>query len=192
MKKRIVILVMASLACYSTSKAQVTEEKDTLHDYCAICENHAHLIIKPPYTKKFRKELPFLIASGAMFGAGFAAHAIDKTLPYTEEQLREHPLDRNSLNSLDRSTTSNWSPNIGKASDYVLLSISVLPALFLSEHHTERDITTLAVMYLEVFTFNYGLTEIAKKSANRPRPYVYNPDTITIPLGARSTATSRE
>jgi membrane-associated phospholipid phosphatase len=193
MTKKIVLMIMVFITCYSSGHCQeAKEEKDTLHDYCAICTNHQHLIIKPPYTRKFKKELPFILASGAMFGAGLVFDAVDKTKPYTEEELRSNPLDPNSINSFDRKAIDNWSPSIGKASDYVLLTVSILPALFLSEHHTERDIKTLAVMYAEVFTFNYGLTEIAKKSVNRPRPYVYNPDTTVVPISSRTDASSRE
>ncbi len=44
-------------------------------------------------------------------------------------------------------------------------------------------------MYAEVFTFNYGLTEIGKNLAKRPRPYVYNTE---LPLDQRTNSTSRK
>jgi membrane-associated phospholipid phosphatase len=162
---------------------------DSLHDYCYICSHNEHLIIKPPYTKKFVKELPFIIASGAMLAAGLTASALDNTKPYTEEELTTNPPDLNSINSFDRGSAKNWSPSISSASDAVLLTVTVLPALFLSEHHTGRDIRTLLIMYAEVFTFNYGLTEFAKSTVNRDRPYVYNDE---VPMGTRTGATSRK
>lgn len=189
MKKRIAQILMTFIIYYPSAKAQTQAEMDSLHDYCAICTDHQHVIIKPPYTKKFKKELPFILASGVTFAAGFVAGALDKVKPYTEEQLINNPPDINSINSFDRKSALNWSTSIGTTSDYVLWSITILPALFLSEHHTERDIKTLAVMYLEVFTFNFGITEIAKNTANRPRPYVYNPN---VPTETRTGASSRQ
>src|SRR5205085_6420923 len=64
--------------------------------------------------------------------------------------------------------------------------------LFLSEHHTERDIKTLLMMYAEVFTMDYGLFTMAKFATNRPRPYVYNPDTTEISIGKRMGGGARQ
>lgn len=186
-----ITLVIISLMCL-TAKAQVKAPMDSLHDYCYLCKNNEHLIIKPPYTKKFVKELPFLLTSGLTFAGGFVAGAAIKTEPYTREQLLNNQPDINSLNGLDRKTALYWSPSIAKTSDYILFSISVLPALFLSENHTGRDITTLLVMYAEVFTLNYGLTNIVKYTARRPRPYVYNPDTTKVSIETRSDGVSKE
>ena len=44
-------------------------------------------------------------------------------------------------------------------------------------------------MYAEVFTFNYGLTELAKNTVNRARPYVYNEE---VPMGTRTGKDSRK
>jgi len=170
-------------------KAQTKHEMDSLHDYCAICTHNEHLIIKPPYTKKFVKELPFLAASTGMLAIGLTVSALNKTEPYTEEQLNSGTPDINDINKLDRGSAKNWSPSIATTSDAVLLTVTVLPALFLSEHHTGRDIKTLFIMYVEVFTFNFGLTELAKSTVNRPRPYVYNED---VSMGTRTGKSSRE
>ncbi len=175
-----------------STKAQIQHVMDSLHDYCAICSNHEHLIIKPPYSKSFVKELPFLLASGLTFAGGFLAAGIDKTQPYTKDQLLNNTPDINSINKLDRSSALNWSPGIARTSDYVVLSVSILPALFLSENHTSRDIRTLLIMYAEVFTMDYGLFTIAKFTTNRPRPYVYNPDTTKVSIGTRSGKGSRQ
>ncbi len=165
------------------------EPKDTLHDYCAICTNHEHLIILPPYKKSFKQELPFILISGATFGAGFLVQGLDYASPYSEEEIINNPPKVEDINSFDRGSALNWDPQIGKVSDYVLFSTALLPALFLSEHHTGRDIKTLLVMYAEVFTFNYGATEIAKNLSKRPRPYVYNPE---IDIGTRTSSDSRK
>ena len=193
--KTVFLVIIAITVNISTVYAQKQRPrttyvpKDTLHDYCAICTGKDHLIILPPYTKKFKKELPFILISGATFGAGFLIQGLDYAKPYSNEELLNNPLDPKSLNSIDRSSAMNWSPTIGKTSDYVLYTTALLPALFLSEHHTGRDIKTLLVMYAEVFTFNYGATEIAKNLAKRPRPYVYNTE---LPIDTRTNSTSRK
>jgi membrane-associated phospholipid phosphatase len=189
MKRNFSFLVVTFILAATNVRAQGKHEMDSLHDYCYICTHNEHLIIKPPYTKKFAQELPFIISSAAVFATGLTVSALDKTKPYTEEELTNNPPDVSSINSLDRGSVYNWSPAISTASDAVLLTVTVLPALFLSEHHTGRDIKTLLIMYAEVFTFNYGLTEIAKSSVNRARPYVYNPE---VPMGTRTGSFSRK
>ena len=159
-------LILIFLFYNSFVNGQILTKMDSLHDYCAVCSNHQHLIIKPPYTKTFKKELPFLLTSAITFGGGFAVEGADKVKSYTREQIINGTPDRNSLNGFDRSSASNWSPSIAKTSDYVLLTASLLPALFVSEHHTDRDIKTLLVMYAEVFTLDYGLVNIAKYASN--------------------------
>lgn len=190
MKNFISGLLLIIIPFITTGQTKSEEHvMDSLHDYCYICTNHEHLIIKPPYTKKFVKELPFILTSAAVFAGGLTMTSLDRTKPYTAEQLTNDPPDLNSINSIDRGSALNWSPAISTTSDAVLLTVTVLPALFLSEHHTGRDIKTLLIMYAEVFTFNYGLTEFAKSSVNRARPYVYNQD---VPMGVRTGSFSRK
>lgn len=188
-------LIVISILTANTQIVQAQKRpapKDSLHDFCAVCTNHNHLIITPPYSRTFKKELPFLLTSAVTFGAGFLIQGLDYAKPYSEEELLNNPLDVKSINSIDRSTADNWSPKTGKASDYVLYSTALLPAIFLSEQHTGRTIKTLLYMYAEVFTFNYGVTEIAKNLTKRPRPYVYNTDNPDITIGTRTGSTSRK
>jgi membrane-associated phospholipid phosphatase len=186
---RILLGISVLIIPVSTSAQKRPAAKDSLHDYCAICEGHNHLIIKPPYTRSFKKELPFILTSAAVFGAGFLVQGLDYAKPYSEEDIINNPPKIEDINSFDRSSADNWSPTIGQASDYVLYTTALLPALFLSEHHTGRDIKVLLVMYAEVFTFNYGATEIAKNFSKRARPYVYNED---LPLSTRTGSDSRK
>jgi len=189
MKKYISALILTIIISQTIAVAQTKHQMDSLHDYCAICSNNEHLIILPPYHKKFSKELPFALTSAIVFAGGLTVSALDKTKPYTQEELETNPPKLSSINSIDRGSALNWSPSVSTASDAVLLTITVLPALFLSEHHTGRDITTLLVMYAEVFAFNYGVTEFAKSSVNRSRPYVYNEN---VSMGIRTGSFSRK
>jgi membrane-associated phospholipid phosphatase len=189
MKKSIAFLPLIFTLSFIGARGQNPQVMDSLHDYCLICSNHEHLIIEPPYHRTFVKELPFLLTSAVVFAGGLTTDALDNTKPYTAEELTNNPPKTSSINSIDRSSVNNWSPSISTTSDAVLLTVTILPALFLSEHHTGRDIKTLLVMYAEVFTFNYGLTEFAKSAVNRSRPYVYNPD---VPMGTRVGSFSRK
>ncbi|MDZ7646548.1 MAG: phosphatase PAP2 family protein [Cytophagales bacterium] len=56
----------------------------------------------------------------------------------------------------------------------MLLSAIVLPAVFLSNHHTRKDIGPLLVITYEILAINYGITNSIKSIVNRNRPYVYN------------------
>src|SRR5687767_6179946 len=101
MKKHFSFLILLLSVGFSDGIAQTKQEMDSLHDYCYICTQNEHLIIKPPYTKKFAKELPFLAASALMLAGGLTMDALDETKPYTEERLTNDPLDLNSINAID-------------------------------------------------------------------------------------------
>src|SRR5215203_3979604 len=129
MKRHFSFLFMVIVLANTDTKAQTKHEMDSLHDYCFICTHNEHLIIKPPYTKKFAQELPFVIASGVMLATGLTVAALDNTKAFTEEELTTNPPDVNSINKFDRGSAHNWSPSISTTSDAVLLTVTVLPAL---------------------------------------------------------------
>jgi membrane-associated phospholipid phosphatase len=189
MNRKILLILLVVLNTPIIINAQVKTPADSLHDYCYICSHHEHLIIKPPYSRTFRKELPFILTSAVTFAAGFVSQSFEYAKPFSEAEIIADPPKVSDINSFDRGSALNWSPSISQASDYVLYTTALLPALFLSEHHTDVDIKTLLVMYAEVFAFNYGVTELAKNLAKRPRPYVYNTD---LPIGTRTSSTSRK
>ncbi|MFI5219317.1 MAG: phosphatase PAP2 family protein [Bacteroidia bacterium] len=215
MKKGLLKILLALLLISSYSQAQIpkdtltpgdtlhTVEGDTLHiehgdtlvihkgdtveDYCALCSGHVHTFVYAPYYTQFKKQWPFLLSAGAVYAAGFILTSANPHDPLTEEEVNN--LDKNSINSFDRPATENYSTSAATASDYVLLGITVLPAVFLSEHHTSVDIVPLAIMAAEAYLFNYGVTTIAKNLGKRIRPYVYNPD---LPMETRTGSSGRE
>ncbi len=99
--------------------AQRKAPKDSLHDFCVICTDRDHLIIKPPYSRTFKKELQFIETSAVTFAAGFLIQGLDYAKPFSEQDLIDNPLDVDDINSIDRSSALNWSTTSGKASDYV-------------------------------------------------------------------------
>ncbi len=174
MKKKSIILIFSLLIFYASAQAQYPKNwvpVDTLHDYCWMCHNDQHLIGEP-YNHSWKKEWPFLLTSAAVFSTGYYMTKTDKTKPYTPDALSS--LDKNKINPFDRQATGFWNPSIASLSDYMLIGISLLPVLFVSEHHTGHDFKSLGIMTLEAFALNYGATYIVKSTVNRTRPYVYN------------------
>lgn len=163
------------------------KKKDTIPDFCAICTGHVHEIVYAPYYTEFKRQLPFLISSTAVYASGFILAAVNKHEKLTEEDIMK--LDKDQVNKFDRISTGYWSPATAKASDYVLFGITVLPVVFLSEHHTKSDIAPLAIMAAEAYLFNYGVTTICKNLTKRTRPYVYNPD---VPIDQKLGLGNRE
>ena len=160
--------------------------KDSTYEYCTICHGGQHLIGQP-YNHALKLELPLLLSSAAVLTTGFLMQASAKTKPFTEVQL--FGLDKNTINSFDRVATGYWKPGIASVSDYMLIGISFLPGLFLSEHHTGHDFKSLLIMTAETFAFNYGTTYIVKSTVNRTRPYVYN---TNLPVAIRTHKESRQ
>jgi len=64
----------------------------------------------------------------------------------------------------------------------------MLPAIFISNHHTRKDLVPLVAMSLEVILTNYALTEITKRLASRTRPLAYNPN---FPIEEKLTKNAR-
>ena len=181
----VVGLLFSCYALQAQSKKNPWTPLDSLHEYCYLCHNEQHLI-RDPYEHTKKKEWRFVLSSGVVLATGIIMGYTDKTKPYTEAELAG--LDKNKINSIDRSAINNWSPATSTASDAMLVGISLIPIMFFSENHTKKDIKSLIVLSLETFAFNYGLTNIVKTTVNRPRPYVYN---TSLPPSTRTDAESR-
>ncbi len=185
MKLKSTILFFSLLIFFKSAQAQWLAI-DSLHDYCRICNKGQHLIGQP-YNSSFKKEWPYLLGSATLLATGYMMQTTDKTKPFTEEQL--NCLDKNTINSFDRVATKFWSPSVASASDYMLIGISLLPAMFLSEHNTRKDMKSLLIMTAEAFALNYGTTYIVKSTVNRARPYTYCTD---LPIEIRTDKESRQ
>ena len=159
--------------------------QESTSNYCSICKDHTHSE-GAPYRLDFKHEVPFILSSGLILGAGILAPALNNTQPFTVEELAT--LNVNSINAFDRRSVNNYSPVDAKTSDYIRTGVTILPILLLSEHHTKEDITALLTMGVEVMTITYGVTSTVKNLVNRTRPNVYN---ALAPLEERTSARSR-
>jgi membrane-associated phospholipid phosphatase len=146
-------------------------QNDTLSERCLFCDHHAHL---NPYNHGIKNEWPFLVTAAAFAGAGIIFRYANTTQPFTA--LEVEMLNRNDVNSFDRSATYNWNEDAKKASDILIFTAFVFPAVFLANHHTRSDIGSLLLMGLEVASINFGVTAMVKNVAIRTRPYAYNTD----------------
>ncbi len=154
-------------------------------DFCSICKDHTHAE-GPPYRLDFKREVPFIVSSGAILGAGFLAAELNSTKPFTAAQLGS--LSISDINAFDRRSVFNYSTTAATASDYIRSGITIFPILLISEHHTKEDITALLAMSAEVMAITFGITNTVKNIVNRSRPVVYNPE---APLDQRTNARSR-
>ena len=154
--------------------------------YCSICRDHTHAE-GHPYRLDFKREVPFIVSSGVILGVGLLADGLNKTTPFTTEELGN--LDVNDINSFDRRYVDNYSPIDARTSDYLRTGVTILPILLLSEHHTKEDITSLLVMSAEVMAVTFGITNGVKNLVARTRPYVYNP---MVPISERTNSRSRK
>lgn len=180
MKKGILLMAIVCMA------RLMVGAQDNPDDHCSVCKDHVH-ISENPYRLDFKREVPFIVASGSLLGAGFLVSALDDTKPFTPEQLAN--LDIKSINSFDRRSVFNSSSSAATASDYIRTGITIFPFLLLTEHHTKKDINALLVMSTEVMAITYGLTNITKNLSNRTRPFAFNP---SAPLDERTSSGARE
>ena len=81
-----------------------------------------------------------------------------------------------------------------KVSDILLYSSFIPPLLLLLDRPNEGEGNTLgthAVLLAETITVNWGLTNLAKRAAKRPRPYMYNDNFDIFSIEERRKKNSR-
>ena len=125
-----------------------------------------------PYDFSSTKEIPFLITTSAI---GLSTAVVKISL---EQEILSldyvNSLNSNDVNSFDRRAINNYSLSANTVSDYFLYGSALMPATFLLNENLRDDIIPLALMTVEVFTINYGITHLTKYAVGRNRPYVYN------------------
>ena len=147
---------------------------------CFICKGDKHGVHERPYKDfTFKSELPFIASA---VGLGITSQLINAPEPLTLADI--NALDPNTINSFDRYAIRQSSNTARNVSDFFLTGVLVLPAIFISNHHTRKDLVPLVAMSLEIILTNYSVTEVTKRLASRTRPLAYNPDfTIEEKMG---------
>ena len=182
-KMKKIILFFLSVTLFIT--ANLYAQDTTIGLSCPICIGGEH-VNPTPYDLSFKQELPFLVVGATLITSGYLIYLLNKTEPFSETEL--NTLNSNQVNIFDRSAINHWSPGAAKLSNFVRSGVTLLPAFFISNHHTRQDIRALSVMAVEVFTTTFGITLLTKNLTNRTRPLVYNPE---VPLSERTNERSR-
>jgi len=137
-----------------------------------------------PYKLSWGKE-SIILGTGLI--TAVAGSAIDnRVVPLTQTDLNQ--LNRNEVNSFDRSATNNYSASVAKTSDYLLYSCIVSPVLFTAGKKTRSNILTIGVMYVETTLFSYFLPSLGKGGVQRIRPFAYNAE---APLDEKLTSEAK-
>lgn len=186
MFKQYLAVFLLSVMPFTPVLSQFSHERHNRNDACPICKNGKHTN-ENPYVKGFKHEIPFIAVGAGLISTGLILQSVNKTEAYTVNELGD--LNRNNINAFDRPAAYNYSPQVATTSDILGLGVLILPAVFLSTHHTRSDMASLLVMGLEVGAVTYGLTLSVKNITNRTRPYVYNPE---VPDGERTNAVSKK
>ncbi|MBI5021253.1 MAG: phosphatase PAP2 family protein [Ignavibacteriales bacterium] len=137
------------------------------------------------YKLTFTKEASIIGGGLALSGIYFFMH--DNTEPLNTVQIGG--IDRSSINRFDRAATFNYSLSANDASDVLVAASIALPSVFMLKRETRHDWQTLSMMYFETALFATIIPQIAKKSFERVRPFVYNPK---VPLAEKLTADARD
>ena len=139
---------------------------------CFICQGDTHGLKERPYKNfTFKREWPYIASA---IGLTLTSQLLTSPTPLTIEEINR--LDKNNVNSFDRYAISKNSSSAQNVSDFLLTGVLVLPAIFISNHHTRKDLIHLIVMPAEAILINFSLTEISKRLVKRTRPLAYNPN----------------
>lgn len=85
-------------------------------------------------------------------------------------------LERTAVNRFDRVATFQYYPRAAKASDWLFLAGGTLPLIGAATQQRSDQPFTPVVIGLESFLMSSIITNLAKYTTQRSRPYCYNPD----------------
>ena len=124
-----------------------------------------------------------LLGGSAVVGG--AAHVLGTRMhPLSPAEIAA--LDAHSINRWDRPAVENASERARRWSDFGLHSSLLLPAFLVADERMRDHGRTLALMYLQTMTAVGAVTELAKVSFKRVRPYAYAVGpTSRLPIDAR-------
>lgn len=174
-KYQLVVLICIGICSHLIGQ----EEKED----CWICKDQIHVSEMPYRDFTFESEWPYIAANATVLVANLF---IDRAEAFSVNEI--NALDPSTVNGFDRFATRRFSNSAATASDWFRTGVLILPAIFLSNHHTKQDFVPLVIMSLEGALFNIGITELAKKLVQRTRPFLYNPE---APLDKKTTTNGR-
>lgn len=90
-------------------------------------------------------------------------------------------LDRSTVNRFDRIATFQYHPKAARASDWLFLAGATLPLAGAAIQQRGDQPLTPVVIGFESFLLSSVITNLAKFTSQRTRPYRYNPDAVLVP-----------
>jgi len=137
-----------------------------------------------PYTLDVTRES---IIFGSAIGFGIIGLTVnDDIVPFTIDEI--NALDRNDVNTFDRSATYNWSLAAANASDILATALILSPALLAFSEDVRNDFTPVLTMYFQTLILAEALPLTLKGITQRTRPFVYNED---APLDEKQTQNAK-
>lgn len=135
------------------------------------------------YTTSLKKD-----GATLALGAGLTGLAILFDSESNNPTLSQiNALDPSGLNFLDRGTIKYNSSSAQTASDILLYSSATLPFITYFSKKCRADAGSIAIMALETALITNGITNIIKSSANRYRPFNYDPNVdLAVKFGSDS------
>jgi membrane-associated phospholipid phosphatase len=125
-----------------------------------------------PYHLNWKKEVAVNGASLAGIGVSYL---LDKHIqPFTPAQVANLQLSH--VPPFDRFVTRQYSVQAQKASDILIYTSPIMPALLMADPAIRPHAGEALLMVEEAFILNTALTRLAKEIVHRPRPFNYNPD----------------
>lgn len=146
--------------------------------------NSVSLRGQSPYTINWKKEIPYVSTAVGLNLAG--VYFVSQVENFTPLQIAG--LDANNVNSFDRFATDNYSTSFANASNILEIGTQLAPMLFLTGKKTRKHFGQIMLLYVEASFINTGVTVITKMTAQRTRPFVYNPN---APQEDKTTRTAR-
>lgn len=112
------------------------------------------------------------------FGAGLiltaGAGEIVNRLPDHGKRTATAPyLNANTVNRFDRPFAGKWNLGAKRWSDGLAIGLMVSPAALFAMYDERDDFFKIAMMGTEAALLTYGLTNLTKGIARRPRPFLY-------------------
>lgn len=125
-----------------------------------------------PYKISWEKDALILGAGTVVSVLGYSLE--QKINPLSVQEISA--LSRNDINAFDRSATYNWSKSLTTLSDVSIAITMLSPLTLFLDKNVQKDFQTISAMYFETLLFATFIPSIAKGTAIRVRPFVYNAD----------------
>ncbi|MEM1121244.1 MAG: phosphatase PAP2 family protein [Bacteroidota bacterium] len=134
-------------------------------------EEKSEVLAASPYHLSLKKDLGIFSGALGLQIAGLAVANNVKPLTLSEIEL----LSPASISNFDRNTIRHFSAKAHTTSDYLLYGSMAFPIALMADKRMRKDLLKIGTMASEAFMLNAGLTLITKGTAQRVRPYAYNP-----------------